>query len=159
MHKIASPIVLIACAAMAASSATAGYTAVAGTKAALLGTNAAQEADSADAMWKRVRRLEPGTRITVTVSGAAPVERYLVQLDDTELVVLNLGAPNLPTRQLLNMAITQPGWMAATAKTTYKNNSLRVGPDGVFVKDKKVANLSQVVEHVNRSRVSDVVTR
>jgi hypothetical protein len=159
MRKIVSRIVLIGCAATAASSATAGTTAVAGTKLAFRGTGAPPDTSGTDAMWKRVRRLEPGARITVTVSGAAPASRYFVQLDDAELVVLNLGAPSLPARQLLNMAIDHPDWMAATGKTIYKDNSLRVGPEGVFVKDKKVAELGQVVEHLNRSRVSDVETR
>ena len=102
--------------------------------------------DDPDAMWKRARRLEPGTRVTVTIAGGAPVERYFVLVDSVELVVLNLGAPDLPKRQLLNMAIDNPAWMAATSRTTYKDNNIRVGPDGVFVKGQKVADLSAVVE-------------
>jgi hypothetical protein len=101
-------------------------------------------------------RFDPGTRVLVTVSGAAPAERYFVQSDEAELVVLNLSAANLPKRQLLNMAIDNPVWMAGTSKTTYKDNGVRVGPDGVFVKDKKVAELGDVVEHIPRARVSAV---
>ena len=48
-----------------------------------------------DALWKRVQRMDPGTRIVVTAEGATG-ERYLVQLNDTDLVVLNLTAPELP---------------------------------------------------------------
>ena len=102
--------------------------------------------DDPDAMWKRARRLEPGTRLTVTVAGGAPLDRYFVLVDSVELVVLNLGTPGLPKRQLLNMAIDNAAWMAATSRTTYKDNSLRVGPDGVFVKGKKIADLNAVVE-------------
>ena len=100
--------------------------------------------------------MDSGTRITVTVEGAAPAERYLVKLTDAELVVLNLSAPDLPKRQLLGMAKDNPDWMAGTAKTTYKDNGLRVGPDGVFVKDRKVADLGQVVEHLPRARVTAI---
>jgi hypothetical protein len=106
-----------------------------------------------DSQWKRVQRMDSGTRITVTVEGATPVERYLVQLTDTELVVLNLSAPDLPKGHLLSMAKDKPDWMAGTAKAIYQDNGLRVGPDGVFVKDKKVADLAQVVEHISRTRV------
>ena len=101
-------------------------------------------------------RFDPGTRVLVTVSGAAPAERYFVQMNDDELVVLNLSDASLPKRQLLNMAIDNPAWMAASSKTTYKDNSVRIGPDGVFVKDKKVADLSQVVEHIPSGRVAGI---
>jgi hypothetical protein len=109
-----------------------------------------------DSPWKRVQRMDPGTRITVSVDGAAPAERYLVQLSDTELVVLNLSAPDLPKRQLLNMAKDNPEWMAGTSKTIYKDSGVRIGPDGVFVKDKKVANLADVIEHIVREKVMSI---
>jgi hypothetical protein len=109
-----------------------------------------------DVQWKRVQRLDPGARITVTVDSAAPAERYFVQLTDSELVVLNLTVADLPKRQLIEMAKDNPEWMAATAKSIYRNNSVRIGPDGVFVKDRKVCNLNDVVEHIPRSRVTAV---
>jgi len=126
-------------------------TAAAGTNAALAGTSAIL--DTNDAMWKRVQRLGPGARLKVTVGGEV-MERYFVQLNDTELVVLNLSAPNLPKRQLLNMAMDHPEWIAGTSKTSYRDNSLRIGPDGLFVKDRKLAELAQVVEHFPRDRVT-----
>ena len=118
------------------------------------GTNAVLGAD--EAMWKRVQRLAPGTRVKIALEGAVPVERYFVQVNDTVLIVLNLSTPDVPKRQLLNMAIDNPAWMAGTSKTTYRDNSTRVGPDGVFVKDKKVAELNQVVEWIPRAKVTAV---
>jgi len=109
-----------------------------------------------DVQWKRVQRLDPGARITVTVDSAAPAERYFVQLSDSELVVLNLTGADLPKRQLIEMAKDNPEWMAGTGKSAYKDNSLKVGPDGVFVKDKKVADLKDVVEHIARSKVTAI---
>jgi hypothetical protein len=108
-----------------------------------------------EALWKRVQRMDPGTRIAVTAGGTTS-ERYLVQLSDTDLIVLNLTAPDLPKRQLINMAIDNPAWMAGTEKTTYRDNNVRVGPDGVFVKDKKVAELNQVVERIPRDKVTAI---
>lgn len=133
MRKLISISTFVACAALAAS-AFAGD----------------------DVQWKRVERLDPGARITVTVDGGAPSERYFVQLGDSEIVVLNLTAADLPKRQLIEMAKDNPAWMAGTAKTTYKDNNLRVGPDGVFVKDKKVADLNAVVEHIPRAKVTAI---
>ena len=71
-----------------------------GTKATLFGANVLIAADDADALWKRVRHLDSGTRITISVNGAAPIERYFVQIDDTDLIVLNLSDSKLPKRQL-----------------------------------------------------------
>jgi hypothetical protein len=119
-----------------------------------VGTNAVLSAD--DAMWKRVQRLDPGTRVKIALEGAAPVERYFVQVNDSELIVLNLSTPDVPKRQLLKMAIDNPAWMADTSKTTYRDNSTRVGPDGVFVKDKKVAELNQVVEWIAWAKVTAI---
>ena len=112
-----------------------------------------------DAMWKRVRRLNPGARVKVTVAGGETVERYFVLLTDTELIVLNLSAANLPKRQLLNMATENPSWVADTSRMTYRDNNLRVGPDGVFIKDRKIAELAQVVERFPRERVTLVAKR
>jgi hypothetical protein len=112
--------------------------------------------DDPDAIWKRAQRFDVGTRVTVTVAGGAPVERYFVLVDSVELVVLNLSMPGLPKRQLLNMAIDNAAWMAATYRTTYKDNNLRVGPDGVFAKDKKLAELDQVVERIPRESVVSI---
>ena len=47
------------------------------------------------------------------------------------------------------MAADNPAWIAGTAKTTYRDSDLRLGPDGVFLKDKKLADLSQVVERIH----------
>ena len=135
MRNLVRPICLVAC-MLAAAAVSAGD----------------------DVQWKRVQRLDPGARITVAVDGAPPAERYFVKLDENEIVVLNLTAADLPKRQLIEMAKDNPDWMATTAKASYKDNSVRVGPDGVFVKDKKVADLSAVVEHVARARVSAVKT-
>jgi hypothetical protein len=122
--------------------------------AALFGTSVLLGAD--ENMWKRVERFDPGTRVKVTVEGSTPADRYFVQLNESVVVLLNLSAADLPKRQLLNMAIDNPAWIAGTAKTTYRDNNLRVGPDGVFVKDKKVAELQQVVEWVPRAKVTDI---
>jgi hypothetical protein len=121
---------------------------------AVVGTNVVFGAD--ETMWKRVQRLDPGARVKITLEGAAPVERYFVQVNDTKLIVLNLSAPDLPKRQLLNMAIDNPSWIAGTSQTTYRDNSLRIGPDGLFVKNKKVAELNQVVEWIPREKVTAV---
>jgi hypothetical protein len=98
-------------------------------------------------------RIEPASKVLITIEGADAVERYFVHLDDDALTVLNLNSPGLPRRQLLRMAAERPEWMAATWKTIYKDGSLRVGPGGVFVRDRKLASLAEVIERIPRARV------
>jgi hypothetical protein len=141
MQKLSKVVVFVVCSSIGAS--------------ALAGTSAVLKAD--EATWKRVQRLDPGARVKVTVGGAAAVERYFVKADEAELIVLNLTAANLPKRQLLNMAVENPAWIAGTSKTTYRDSNLRIGPDGLFVKNQKLADLAQVVEHIPRDRVTSVV--
>ena len=131
----------------------AGASAVSGTSARPPGTSTLQ-AGATD--WKRLQRLDPGARLKLTIGTAAAVERYFVQLQDSELIVLNLTSKNLPRRQLLRMAADNPGWIANTSKTTYRDNSLRIGPEGLFVRDQKVAELADVVERIPRDQITSI---
>jgi len=112
--------------------------------------------DDPTVVYKRTKKLEPGTRITVAVSGAPPVDGYFVLIDSVELVVLKLDAPGLPKRRLLNMAIDNAAWMAATYRTTYKDGDIRVGPDGMFVKEKKICELTDVVQRIPREKIVSI---
>ena len=116
-------------------------------------------AEDQDELWKRSRRVSPGTKVIVTLEGAEPIERYFVCVDDAELTVLNLSGANLPRRQLLLMASDHPDWMSKTWKTIYKDNSLRVGPQGVFKADRKLADLAEVVERIPRGRVVSIAKK
>jgi hypothetical protein len=130
-----------------------GAVAVSGTSARPPGTSTLQ-ADATD--WKRLQRLDPGARLKLTIGTAAAVERYFVQLNESDLIVLNLTPKNLPRRQLLRMVADNPGWIANTSKTTYRDNGLRIGPDGLFVRDQKVAELAEVVERIPRDRITSI---
>ena len=112
--------------------------------------------DDPTTIFKRARRLEPGSRVVVNVKDAPPMPRYFVLVDSVELVVLNLSADGLPKRQLLNMAIDNPAWMAAMYRTTYKDGAVRVGPDGVFVKDRRICALAEVVERIPQERIVSI---
>jgi len=56
----------------------------------------APSAESADEGWSRVRKLQPGAEVTVTIRGSQAVRRYFVSADDLRLTVLNpAGAKNI----------------------------------------------------------------
>ena len=122
--------------------------------AAVFGTSVLLNAD--EALWKRVQRLDPGAKVKVTVEGAQPAERYFVQVNATDLVVLNLTKPDVPKTRLIEMTRDNPEWMANAGTAIYRDNSVRIGPDGVFNKDRKVCDLASVLERIPREKVTDV---
>ena len=110
--------------------------------------------------WSAARKLAPGTEVMVTVKGSKPVRRYVVLAGESELTALNLTDPTLPraaTRVLRDMASNHPEYFAAVGTGGYfQSNNVRMGPAGVFVADRKVADLSQVVETIARDDVVQI---
>jgi hypothetical protein len=96
----------------------------------------------------------------VTVGSSPPGRRYFVVSDDSGLTVLNLTAPGLPPasiRVLRSMASRNPqSFTAVQTSGTFVEDSVRVGRDGVFVADRKVADLGQVVETIARKDVTEI---
>ena len=117
----------------------------------------------ADDRWSRVLKLAPGTGIVVTVPGSQPADRYYVSGDDSNLTVLNLGAPALPSAArdvLRDVASTHPEYFVAAQKggQIRLDKHVRLGPDGVFVADRNVAALVDVVEHFSRDTIAEIQT-
>ena len=50
--------------------------------------------------WSRVRKLEPGSEITVTIGSSQPVQQLFVSADDSVLTVLNLTGPASPATRV-----------------------------------------------------------
>jgi len=115
---------------------------------------ASQRAQPADSGWSRVRELASGTEVTVTVKGSQPGKRYVVLANESGLTSLNLTAVGLQfpaARVLLDMASHHPeNLLAAHTGRTVEQDNVRVGPDGVFMAGRKVADLGQVVETIAR---------
>jgi hypothetical protein len=117
--------------------------------------------------WSRVSRLQPAAEITVTLRGVPAVptvhaaRRYFVTADDSTLVVLNLTAATLPSsavHTLRDMAAQHPDHVLAAQQTgAFRQNNVRVGRDGVFVSDRRIAKLDEIVESVPRDRVTQIL--
>jgi hypothetical protein len=117
-----------------------------------------QASGTAESDWSRVRKLAAGTEAVVTVKGSQPGQRYFVRADESDLTVLNLTDPTLPRaamRVLPDMASNHPEYFTAQ-KGAFVDKEVRVGPDGVFVADRKVADLGQIVERIARNDVAEI---
>jgi hypothetical protein len=122
-----------------------------------------QQSTAADHAWSRVRKLKPGTAVIVTVRASAPASRYFVAGDASNLTVLNVGAPTLPivARNVLrDLASTHPEYFLSALKggALALDKNVRVSPDGVFVADRKVADLAQVIEEFGRGEITEIAT-
>jgi hypothetical protein len=116
---------------------------------------------SSDPDWARVRRLAPGTQVTVTVSGSPPAVRYVIAANESDVTALNLTVPAIPsaaTSVLRAVASDHPEYFPAAQQGSsfLLDDNVRLGPDGVFVADRKVADLGQVVERITRSDVREI---
>jgi hypothetical protein len=118
---------------------------------------------SADAEWSRVRTVEPGREITVTIRGSQAAKRYFVSADDVGLTVLNLTDPTLPAaaaRWLREIALQHREYFGRAAKgETFLLDNLRLTSAGVLVAHRKVADLQHVVETGARKEVAEIRTR
>lgn len=136
--------------------------------------------------WSRVRELAPGAEIIVTVKGSPPGRRYFAAaatksstlppfrparpsivkvppFDEPDLTVLNVADPMLPAevRDVLRaVASSHPDYFLAAQNggQSVLEKSVRMGPDGVFVADRRVADLGQIVERIARADILEIRT-
>jgi hypothetical protein len=121
------------------------------------------EGEPADDTWSRVLKLAPGTGIVVTVQASQQAHRYFVSGDDSGLTVLNVEATALPSAArdvLRDVASTHPAYFLAAQKGAQMllEKNVRLGPDGVFVADRNVAALVEVVERFSRDAIAEIQT-
>jgi hypothetical protein len=83
-----------------------------------------------------------------------------VAADEFALIVLNLAHPALPPesrRVLRDMASQHPEYFAAVQKSgTFGQDDIRIGRDGLFVANSRIADLEEVVERITRNDVSEI---
>jgi len=98
--------------------------------------------------------LEPGDPIVVRHKGRRS-NAYFLSAGDV-VTVLNFTDLNLPWAAralLLRIASNRPGFFSTDDGTEFREGSVSVRSDGVFVGGRKLADLSAVVDHVEPSAV------
>jgi hypothetical protein len=110
--------------------------------------------------WIRVRELEPSAEITVSTTRSRASTRLFVAADDTRLIALNLSSPALTPssiRALRALAAQYPSALATLQATgALVQDGVRVGREGVFVADRRVAGLDEIVETIARDDVIEI---
>jgi hypothetical protein len=116
---------------------------------------------AAESNWSRVRNLAPGTDIIVTVKGSPPGHRHFVAADNSDLTVLNVTDSMLSAAArdvLRGLSARHPEYLSAAEKGGHfeLENGVRLEPDGVFIADRKVTDLTHVIEHLARTDVAEI---
>jgi hypothetical protein len=123
-------------------------------------TDATRRGASVESNWSRVGQLAPAAEVAVTTRGSQPRRLHFIVADEFDLIVLNLTQPGLPpgsTRVLRDMASEHPEYFVAVQKSgTFAQDNVRIGRDGLFVADRRIADLEQVVESIARKDVSEI---
>jgi hypothetical protein len=113
--------------------------------------------------WPRVQALEPGSEILLTVARARLEERYVIEVGDESLSVLNLSDPSLPTTladTLRSIASQHPEYFAqAAADGTIVMGRVRLTNRGVFVGDEHVLDLPRIIQTHARQDVAEIARR
>lgn len=125
---------------------------------AQLGTTLAGASSETD--WSRVRQLAPGAEIFVTLRGSQARSCQFVAADESSVIALNLGAAALPAeavRTLRDMAAHNPERLVALRKGgAFQQGRVRIGRDGLFVDERRIAAFEDVLETLPRSSVSQI---
>jgi hypothetical protein len=120
--------------------------------------------DSEKSDWSRVGSIASGRELGVVVRGSDPVlERYLVSVDDSTLTLLKLTGARLPAaaaKALRAVAAEHPGYLVGAATgDTFVVGKLRLAATGVFLGRRKVADLADVIEPIDRNDVVEIRLR
>jgi hypothetical protein len=111
--------------------------------------------------WSHVAAIAPGTKVAVSAVGLSGQDsQYFVSATDRELTLLVLFDSGLSRRAkdfVIKLAGTHPEMFTfPTRWAEYRDGSVRVNPDGVFVRARKVADLSEMTRVVRAGDVAEV---
>ena len=115
---------------------------------------------SSETEWSRVRQLAPAAEVVVTLEGSQARSRLFVAADESSLSVLNLGVAALPSeaaRSLRDIAVHDAERLVTLQKGgAFERGRVRIGRDGLFVDQRRIAAFDEVVETIARDTVTQI---
>jgi hypothetical protein len=107
-----------------------------------------------------VTSIRPGTAIELSTINASEGSRYVVQVTDADLTVLNLSHPTLPedaAKQLRRIAAKNPSALLRVRQNAVLDEGeMRLGPYGLFYAGQKVVDTASLVVTIPRADVLSV---
>jgi len=113
--------------------------------------------------WAYVAAIAPGTKVAVNAVGLGGQDsQYFISATDRELTLLTVANADLPKSArmfVIKLAGTHPDiFMAPQRWIEYRDGSVRVTPDGVFVRGRKAADLGDITRTIRAGDVAQVST-
>jgi hypothetical protein len=107
--------------------------------------------------WQKAQKLKPGTEIVLTFTGGQPTKVRLLFADETTIVTIKPTAPKLPGGAEKVLLSVGPQWPSIfNTGVTYSDERLRVSQSGIFDRDKKLADLADVVQQTPRGGIQQI---
>jgi uncharacterized protein YcfJ len=118
------------------------------------------QVNPATGRWSRVAELQPGAQIVLATTSAPLRPRIFVSASSSSVVILSLETPSLPPaarHALREMATRHPEYFAVMqASSSFEQDGVRLGRDGLFVAGRKVAEFAKVVETFPRQEIREI---
>jgi hypothetical protein len=132
----------------------------------------AAQSTAVEGSWSQVLTIKPGTEITVRNREGQAADRYFLTADDSQLILLNLDAVRSVSGKsaLRNGLAMHPEYFVdarsgvsrsfnvAATSAHVPVTHVRLDPSGVFVANKKVAELPGIFQAIRRGDVVEVRT-
>lgn len=107
--------------------------------------------------WARVRAMSAGESIQAAYVGRRHGHQYFVAATDETLTVLTPdGLPRSARKMLIEIAESQPGFFTTTTWMELTKGAVRINPDGIWLKNHRIAGLQDFVTTVDRGDVAEV---
>jgi len=109
------------------------------------------------ANWSRVGTISAGTLIQAVYIGRRQGHQYFISATDDAMTILMPDAlPRAARKALIEIASTTPRALTATTWVESTVGSVRVTPDGIFLKRHRIAVVDDVVTTIARKDVAEV---
>jgi len=109
--------------------------------------------------WTDLQKLRPATEVIVTVGGAGGMNHTFVFADPAAIFVLNtatLAQAGEAERDLREIVIANAAVLAVGTQTQFVRGNVRVDATNVFVAGHKIADVSDLVQRLDRADVVEV---
>jgi hypothetical protein len=114
--------------------------------------------------WSHVRAIAPGSKVIVSAVGLGGRNgQYFLSATDRSLTLLIPDDADLPRpakRFVIELAETHPDIFTSPQRwAEYRDGRVRVNPDGVFLRARKVAGLDEIAKTIDAGEVAEVAKR
>jgi len=120
---------------------------------------APQAATPSEGRWSDIQKLQAATELIITVNDAVASPYTFLFADPSALFVLNgstLAKASASERDLRALVIANASALVTGSRAQFAKGDVRVGVDGAFVAGHKIADVSALVERIERADVREV---